>query len=108
MPKPEKIILICSNQRPPGHPRGSCTTSGAQDVLLKFSELLESKRLWGKVSLVKSSCLGPCSDGPVVSILPDNTWYGKVTADDVKDIIDDHVIGGKPVERLLIPDESWG
>jgi (2Fe-2S) ferredoxin len=108
MPKPEKLILVCSNQRPPGHPRGSCATGGSQDVLMKFSELLDIKGLWGTVSLAKSSCLGPCYDGPVVSIFPDNIWYGHVTASDVEGIIEEHVVNGKPIERLLIPDEAWG
>lgn len=108
MPKPAKLIFVCSNQRPPGHPRGSCNDKGAQDILLKFSELLDSMGLWEKVSLVKTSCLGPCYEGPVVSVQPDNIWYGHVATRDVEDIIEGHIINGKPLEKLQIPKEAWG
>jgi (2Fe-2S) ferredoxin len=108
MPKPEKLIFVCSNQRPPGHPRGSCNERGAREILMKFSELLDAKGLWGKVLLSTTSCLGPCYEGPVVSILPDNIWYGNLQSRDVENIVEDHIINGKPLEKLQIPDDAWG
>ena len=49
-----------------------------------------------------SSCLGPCGLGPTVVVYPEGIWYGKVGVKDVEEIMDQHVLGGKPVERLLL------
>jgi (2Fe-2S) ferredoxin len=45
-----------------------------------------------------------CEVGPTVAVYPDAVWYGGVTPADVDEIIDSHIIGGRPVERLIIPD----
>ena len=49
-----------------------------------------------------STCLGPCGTGPTVVIYPEGIWYGKIGVNDVEEIMDQHVLGGKPVERLLL------
>jgi (2Fe-2S) ferredoxin len=108
MPKPAYHILVCANQRPPGHPRGSCGENGAQRVLEKMSEGIEAKMLFGRAILSTSSCLGPCSMGPVVIVYPDNVWYNRVKPEDVDEILEKHIVQGKKVERLEIPDSAWG
>lgn len=108
MAKPEKIILVCNNQRPPGHPRGSCLEKGSRDVTTELSEALDERDLFGKVSLAATGCIGPCSYGPVIAIMPDNVWYKNVSKDDINEIIEDHIVGGKTVDRLVLPDEAWG
>ncbi len=107
MAKPEQHIFVCMNTRPPGHPKGSCGTSGANDVLRCFQEELENRNLFGKVLLSGSTCLGPCSWGPTVVIYPEGTWYGRLKSDDVPEIIEKHIVNGEPVERLLMPEEAW-
>ncbi|MDH3972642.1 MAG: (2Fe-2S) ferredoxin domain-containing protein [Deltaproteobacteria bacterium] len=107
MPKPEKIILVCSNRRPPGHPRGSCGEVGASDVLNAFREEREARELNGKITATASGCLGPCNLGTVVTVMPDNVWYKEVQPGDVKEIMDSHIEAGAPVERLLIADSEW-
>ncbi|MFQ5671777.1 MAG: ferredoxin [Nitrospinales bacterium] len=108
MPKPSYHILVCVNQRPPGHPRGSCGESGAQALLEKFSMGIESKMLFEKAILSSTSCLGPCSMGPVVIVYPDGVWYNKVKPEDVEEILEQHIVQGKKVERLEVPAELWG
>lgn len=108
MPKPKYHILVCTNTRPPGHPKGSCGESGAQTVATKFSEELEKRNLFGQVVLSGSTCIGMCKFGPVVIVYPDAVWYHRVTADDVTEIMNEHITNGKPVERLMIPDSAWG
>ena len=108
MPKPERHVLVCMNTRPPGHPRGSCGSVGAQGVLTSFQEEFERKNLYDKALVSGSTCIGPCSSGPTVVVYPEGTWYQKVSTDDVSEIVDNHIINGKPVERLLLPDEVWG
>lgn len=109
MPKPERHLFLCLNQRPPGHPKGSCGTTGASpEVLAKFQEAFEKHQLWGKVFLSKTHCLGPCQFGAVAVVYPEGTWYGRVGVDDVEEIVEKHLVGGEPVARLQLPEELWG
>ena len=107
MPKPEKHVFICLNQRPPGHPKGSCTERGAQDLLMEFGRLIEEREAWGRVAITKTGCLGPCELGPTVLVYPDGVMYVEVKAGDVAEIFDKHLLGGRPVERLMAPAEIW-
>ena len=52
----------------------------------------------------KAGCLEQCEVGPTVVVYPDAVWYGGVTPADVDEIIDSHIVGGRLVERLIIPD----
>jgi len=108
MPKPAYHILVCTNKRPPGHPRGSCGENDAEAVLEKISTGIEEKMLFGKAITSTSSCLGPCSVGPIVVVYPDGVWYHKVKVEDVDEILDSHIGQGKKVDRLEIPDAMWG
>ena len=108
MPKPAYHILVCANQRPPGHPRGSCGENGAMGVLEAVQSGIESKGLFGKAILSTSSCIGPCSMGPVVIVYPDGVWYNKVKPEDVGEILDSHIGAGKKVDRLEMDESLWG
>ncbi len=108
MPKPTHHIIVCTNQRPPGHPRGSCGELQANEVFEKLSMGIEQKMLFGKALITNAGCMGPCSMGPVVVVYPEGVWYIKVKPEDVEEILDSHIIGGKKVERLELPEEMWG
>jgi len=108
MPKPVYHIFVCTNQRPPGHPRGSCGEVNAMGVLEKFGMGLEQRMLFGKALLSNTGCMGPCAHGPVVVVYPDGVWYKGVKPEDVDEILDSHIVNGKKVERLEIPDDMWG
>ena len=108
MAKPEKFVYVCVNQRPEGHPKGSCSQKGGGAVIMKFAEVLESEGLFGRISLIQSGCMGPCFEGPVVSVFPDNFWYRDVSPKDVPEIVKEHLVGGRPVGRLALKDEDWG
>jgi len=49
-----------------------------------------------------TTCLGPCNFGASVVVYPEGVWYGRVGVKDVEEIVDQHIVGGKPVERLLL------
>lgn len=103
--KPDKYVFVCTNERPEGHPRGSCLGRGAADVLVQFRELQGEK---GHIhyKVVATGCLEPCLAGPTVVVYPDDVWYGGVTVDDVERIIDDHLVDGRPVGFLIVdPDD---
>ncbi len=103
MPQPTKHIFVCNNKRPPGHPRGCCQDQGSMDVWQGFAEELDNRGLYETVRITGTTCVGPCGRGSVVIVYPDNVWYGNVKPEDIKEIFESHIVGDKPVERLVIP-----
>jgi (2Fe-2S) ferredoxin len=104
MPKFEKHIFVCCNQRPAGHPRGCCDPQGKAELQWIFKQKLAERGLQHKVRANKSGCLDQCEHGPNLVVYPEGVWYGRVTPADVDEIIESHILGGKPVERLILPD----
>ncbi len=103
----ERHIFICTNERAPGSPRGCCKEKGADQVRARFKEALKERRLHGKVRANAAGCLDICEHGVVAVVYPDAIWYGGLTAADVDEIIESHIIGDVPVERLLIRDKRY-
>src|ERR1700682_6554225 len=105
MPKFERHIFICTNQRPEGHPRGCCNPSGDGELhaLLK-AKLAERGVPRRSVRANDAGCLDQCEIGPTGVVYPDAVWYGHVTPADVDEIIESHIVGGKPVHRLVLAD----
>jgi len=108
MPKPTHHILVCTTRRPPGNPRGSCGEKGSRDLIPAFYDEMEKRMLFGQILITESSCLGPCPIGATVVVYPDGVWYKGVTPADVPEIMENHISQGKPVERLMVPEEMWG
>jgi (2Fe-2S) ferredoxin len=104
MAKFERHIFICTNQRPEGHPRGCCSPSGEGELHRLFKVKLAQRGIKGTVRANKSGRLDQCEIGPTVVVYPEAVWYGHVKPEDVDEIIDSHIIGGRPVERLIISD----
>jgi (2Fe-2S) ferredoxin len=101
----DKHVFICCNQREPGHPRGCCNPAGDDALQKAFKKALAARGLGQRVRANKAGCLDQCEHGPTVVIYPDAVWYGNVTQADVDEIVDRHIIGGQPVERLRLADE---
>src|ERR1043165_30465 len=104
MPKFEKHIFVCGNQRPAGHPRGCCDPTAQASLQKLFKQKLAQRGLKGRVRANQSGCLDQCEHGPNLVVYPEAVWYGHVTEADVDEIIESHIVGGKPVERLRIAD----
>ena len=107
MPRPEKHIFICTQNRPQGHPRGSCANEGGAEIMNEFMNEIQAQNLFEKIGLTNTGCMGPCMMGPNVLIYPEGVMYGKVTKADVKTIIEQHLLGGQPVAELMVPNEIW-
>lgn len=105
MPKFEKHIFVCCNQREPENPRGCCDPAGKAELQFVFKQKLAERGLKHKVRANKSGCLDQCEHGPTVVVYPEAVWYGRVTRADVDEIIESHIVGGNPVARLVLPDE---
>ncbi len=107
MPKPKKHVFVCTQNRGPGHPRGSCQQSNCGEIVDEFMLEFQQRDLHGKYALTFTGCIGPCGCGPSVLVYPEGVMYGKVTRQDVKAIIDEHLLGDVPVERLKVPADIW-
>lgn len=108
MPKPEKHVFVCTQARPPGHPRPSCAQKGCSEVFDQFLFQLQQRNLFNKVQVTATGCMGPCTEGPSVLVYPEGVMYGGLSKDDVTTIFDEHLVGGEPVQRLVVAAEVWG
>jgi (2Fe-2S) ferredoxin len=87
----------------------SCSERASEETLSKFWEVLSERGLLygkrgsieGTVIVTTCGSVGLCTIGPAVLIYPEGVWYYGVTPDDVTEIVDEHLIGGRPVDRLL-------
>lgn len=101
MNKPEKHIFICTSSRMTGMAKGFCQTKGALEIVQRFSEKLDEEDITN-VMVTNTGCFGICEKGPIAVIYPDNVWYGSLTAEDVDQIVESHIIKGEIVKSLEI------
>ena len=95
-------VFFCTNEREDG--QACCANHGARrvrDYAKKKLKQLE-KHGEGEVRINLAGCLGRCAEGPVIVVYPGETWYTYVDEEDIDDIIEQHLLGGQPVERLKI------
>jgi len=105
LPVFEHHVFVCHNTRPEGAPRPSCTADGKSELHAQLQQLTKEAGLTGKVRINKSGCLDQCEHGPTVVVYPEAIWYGHVKPEDAPEIVREHLIGGRPVERLRLADE---
>lgn len=99
----QRHIFVCTNRRPDDHPKGCCAAKGSEEVRELFKEELEKRGLKGRVRANAAGCLDQCAFGITVVVYPEAVWYARVKPEDVREIVDEHIVGGRPVERLLMP-----
>ena len=81
-----------------------CKSSQSEIIIETIKKELQLKALTNEVQVVATGCFGFCEKGPVVKVLPDNTFYVNVKVADVRDIIEEHIVKGRQVKRLLYVD----
>ena len=86
-------VLVCGGT--------GCTSSGSQQIMVKLRDELKAQGLEEEVSVVQTGCHGLCALGPIMIIYPDATFYAMVKEDDISEIVSEHLLKGRPVERLL-------
>jgi NADP-reducing hydrogenase subunit HndC len=89
-------VLICGGT--------GCNSSNSEKVTKEFEALLIKNKLENEVKLVKTGCFGLCAQGPIVVIYPEGSMYTMVRVEDVKEIVEEHLLKGRIVKRLLIGD----
>ena len=95
----EKHVFVCLNERAGGDARGSCAAKGAAAVLDALKGGAHAKGL-KNLRVQRSGCLDLCEKGVAVVVYPEATWYGGVKPSDCAEILESHLVNGKPVERL--------
>jgi (2Fe-2S) ferredoxin len=97
----QRHFFVCINERPSGG-KGSCAPAGSREVLFALQEGLASHpELWSTVTVTPCGCLGPCLEGPSIVVYPEGVWYARVQKSDAPEIVREHMLGGRPVERLV-------
>ena len=81
-----------------------CTSSGSPKIQAAFESEIQKQGLAEEIKIVQTGCFGLCALGPVVIIYPDGTFYSHVTEDDVAEIVSEHLLKGRVVERLVYND----
>ena len=91
--QPRLHILVCGGT--------GCTSGNSQIIRDNFKKELEERGLTQEVQLIMTGCFGLCSKGPIAVVYPDGAFYTHIKPEDVAEIVEQHIVGGKPVERLL-------
>jgi (2Fe-2S) ferredoxin len=102
MPRFQKHLFICNNQRTKDDPRGSCSQRGSDDIIDYAKKRIHDLGLKGKVRVNKAGCLDACAHGPVMVVYPDETWYSPKTKNDIELILDSHIQNNTLVDKLVI------
>ncbi len=86
-------VLVCGGT--------GCTSSGSQQIMAKLVEELGKQDLSEEVSVVQTGCHGLCALGPIMIVYPDASFYAMVKEEDIPEIVNEHLLKGRPVKRLL-------
>ena len=97
-------VFVCENRRPADDPRGSCACKGSEAIRAALKAEIKRRGLKGAVRANAAGCLDACAHGPSMVVYPEGVWYGHVQVADVPEIVERHLVGGEPVERLLVPE----
>ncbi|WP_006522261.1 NuoF family protein [Desulfoscipio gibsoniae] len=92
----EKNILVCGGT--------GCLANNSDKIIQILTALLKTRGMVEQVKVIRTGCFGFCEQGPIVKIEPDNVFYVRVGLKDVKEIVEEHIIKGRRVERLLYED----
>src|SRR6056297_2304673 len=96
MTKYKMHLLVCGGT--------GCRASASDSIVESLKQELENKGLSDEVQVIMTGCFGFCEKGPIVKVLPDNTFYIEVKPEDAAELIDEHIIKGRQVQHLLYQD----
>lgn len=96
----DKHIFICTNQREKG--KESCGEAKGIKLVELFKKSIKSRKLNIQVRAQRAGCLDVCEFGPALVVYPEGVFYGNVKESDVEEIVESHIVGDIPVERLRL------
>lgn len=97
----EKHIFICNNERKEGE-RVSCGETHGLALVAAFKKAIKDRGLNVRMRAQRTGCIDICEEGPNIVIYPEGIFYGKVSLADVEEIVEEHLVHNRPVERLRI------
>lgn len=97
----EKHVFICTNQRPEGA-RPSCGEACGLELVKNFKKAIKDAGLADKVRAQRAGCLDACEQGPSMVVYPEGIFYGGVKNVDIDEIVREHLLQNRPVERLVL------
>ena len=93
-------VLICGGT--------GCTSNHSGELITEFEAQIKEAHLENEVQVVRTGCFGRCAVGPVCIVYPEGAFYSEVKVEDVKEIVDEHLVKGRLVTRLLYRDHITG
>jgi len=95
-------VFFCCNQRAEGE--ACCNNHGASEAQAYAKDRIRALQLkgQGKVRINKAGCMDRCDQGPVLVVYPEGVWYTYIDKEDIEEIIQEHLVHGRVVERLKI------
>ena len=97
----DKHIFICTNERKNSE-RLSCGEAHGMELVTAFKNAIKSRNLNLKLRAQKAGCLDICDFGPTIAVYPEGVFYVGVEIADVDEIINEHIVNNRPVERLRL------
>ncbi|MEF9988562.1 MAG: (2Fe-2S) ferredoxin domain-containing protein, partial [Christensenella sp.] len=91
-------VLVCGGT--------GCTSSGSGEIIKRFESELAEKGLDKEVKVVRTGCFGLCEAGPIIIVYPEGAFYSRVKLEDVDEIVEEHLLKGRIVERLLHKEDN--
>ena len=93
-------IMVCGGT--------GCTSSGSQKIIEAFNREIAAAGINEEVKVIKTGCFGLCALGPIVVVYPEGIFYSMVEEKDVKEIVEEHLVKGRPVTRLIYDETVQG
>ncbi len=98
-------VFACTNERPEGHPRGSCKRRGGE-MLRNYMKVRAKELGLTDVRINSAGCLDRCELGPTIVVYPEGVWYTARTSADIDEILRTHLTAGGRVHRLMLLPEQ--
>ncbi|MEB3300231.1 MAG: (2Fe-2S) ferredoxin domain-containing protein [Candidatus Sericytochromatia bacterium] len=107
MPKPRHHLLVCTNERPADHPKGSCAPRGSEKLLAALKREVVRRGLQQEVFVTKSGCLKSCPYGPVVTCWPEGHFLSGCGEAEAPALLD-AILEGNLAEERFVPEDEIG
>ena len=91
-------VLVCAGT--------GCTSSNSLQIIDKFTKLIAENGYDKEIQVIRTGCFGLCAAGPIVVVYPEGVYYSRVTPEDVEEIVNEHLIKGRPVQRLIYQEKG--
>lgn len=91
-------ILVCAGT--------GCTASNSEKIIAEFDTHLKNNQIDEEVKIVKTGCFGLCAEGPIIVVYPEGAMYTRVQPEDIKEVVEEHLVKGRLIKRLLAGDKE--